>query len=112
MLKTSKMNFASYHTNVDNSPTGINYYIAKEMGLHQIKVIPNTSIVTGKLGFSYRAKVFANTLRVQFDLERILYTSDDLVRNVAFCAGAGFEILKENQNKLNGVDLWVTGDIK
>jgi putative NIF3 family GTP cyclohydrolase 1 type 2 len=112
MLKDYKISFASYHTNVDNSLDGINMYIAKQLGLHQIKNIPNTGIVTGRINFAYRPKVFASTLKNTFDLERILYTSEELVKNVAICAGCGFSILRENILKLKDVDLFVTGDVK
>jgi dinuclear metal center YbgI/SA1388 family protein len=111
-LKDNKISFASYHTNVDNSSKGINLYIAEQLNLHQIKSIAGTGIVTGKINFAYRPKVFASTLKNTFDLERIIYTSEDLVKTVAICAGAGFSILKENLPKLKDIDLFVTGDVK
>jgi dinuclear metal center YbgI/SA1388 family protein len=112
MLKENKISFASYHTNVDNSPHGLNMFIAKELNLHQIKNISGTGIVTGKINFAYRPKVFASTLKNTFDLERIIYTSEELVKTVAIFAGAGFSTLKENINKLKDIDLLVTGDVK
>jgi putative NIF3 family GTP cyclohydrolase 1 type 2 len=112
MLKKHNISFASYHTNVDNSPEGISMFVAKQLKLHQIKNIPNTSIVIGKISFPYRPKVFASTIKNTFDLERIIYTSENLVKNVAICAGSGFSVFKENLHKLNAIDLFVTGDIK
>jgi dinuclear metal center YbgI/SA1388 family protein len=111
-LKDRKISFASYHTNVDNSAHGLNMYVAKQLGLHQIKVIPSTGIVTGKINFAYRPKVFASTMKNTFDLERIIYTSEELVKNIAICSGAGFSTFKDNLNKLKGIDLLVTGDVK
>jgi putative NIF3 family GTP cyclohydrolase 1 type 2 len=112
LLKEYQISFASYHTNVDNSLDGINMYVAKQLSLHQIKNIPGTGIVTGRINFAYRPKVFASTMKNTFDLERIIYTSDDQVRNIAICAGAGFDIFKENLAKFKGIDLFVTGDVK
>jgi putative NIF3 family GTP cyclohydrolase 1 type 2 len=111
-LKDHKISFASYHTSVDNSPNGLNMYVAKQLGLHQIKVIPGTGITTGKINFAYRPKVFASTMKNTFDLERIIYTSEELVKNVAICSGAGFDVFKENLNKLKDINLLVTGDVK
>jgi putative NIF3 family GTP cyclohydrolase 1 type 2 len=112
MLKDNKISFASYHTNIDNSPTGINMYIAKQLNLHKVKNITGTGIATGKINFAYRPKVFASTLKNTFDLERIIYTSEDLVKSVAICAGSGFSTFRENLSKLKDVDLLVTGDVK
>ncbi|MDR0675153.1 MAG: Nif3-like dinuclear metal center hexameric protein [Mycoplasmataceae bacterium] len=112
MLKDHKISFASYHTNIDNSPNGINMFIAKQLNLHQIKNINGTGIVTGKINFAYRPKVFASTLKNTFDLERIIYSSEELVKNIAICAGAGFNNLREQLPKLKDIDLFVTGDVK
>jgi putative NIF3 family GTP cyclohydrolase 1 type 2 len=112
LLKEYKISLASYHTNVDKSPLGLNMYVAKQLNLHQIKNISGSGIVTGRINFSYKPKVFASTIKNTFDLERIIYTSKDQVRNIAICAGSGFHELKENLEKLKGTDLFVTGDVK
>jgi dinuclear metal center YbgI/SA1388 family protein len=112
LLKDHKISFASYHTNIDNSPHGINMFIAQQLNLHQIKNVSGTGIVTGKINFAYRPKVFASTLKNTFDLERIIYTSEELIKSVAIYAGAGFSVLRENLIKLKDIDLLVTGDVK
>jgi putative NIF3 family GTP cyclohydrolase 1 type 2 len=112
MLKDHKISFASYHTNIDNAPNGINMFIAEQLNLHQIKNIVGTGIVTGKINFAYRPKVFASTLKNTFNLERIIYASEKLVKTIAIYAGTGFNILRENLPKLKDVDLLVTGDVK
>ncbi|GHU47121.1 hypothetical protein FACS1894218_0880 [Bacilli bacterium] len=111
-LKTKKIAFASYHTNVDNDPEGMSYYIAKQLDLGQIKNIPGSGIVTGRISSAYRPKVFASYIKNTFDLERVLYTSDELVRTIAICSGAGFSMLVEHAIALKGIDLLVTGDMK
>ncbi|GHU30630.1 hypothetical protein FACS1894166_00630 [Bacilli bacterium] len=111
-LKEKKIAFASYHTNLDNAPDGMNHYVAKQLDLSQIKNIPGSGIITGRIGSAYRPKVFASYIKNTFDLERVLYTSDELVKTVAICSGAGFSMFVEHAHALKGIDLLVTGDMK
>ncbi|MDR0545679.1 MAG: Nif3-like dinuclear metal center hexameric protein [Mycoplasmataceae bacterium] len=111
-LKANKIAFVSYHTNVDNSPIGLSYYIAKELNLQRIQNIGKNGIVTGSLNTANRAKVFGGIIKNKFSLERIIFHNVDSVKNIAICAGAGFDIIKGQLDKLNKIDLFVTADLK
>lgn len=111
-LKEHHISFASYHTNVDNSPNGLNWYIAKKLKLNSIKVIPNSSVVIGKLGREVRPVVFADSIRQKFNLERTIFSAEgDQVSTVAIAAGAGFSLFRQNLKHLQSVSLLVTGDV-
>jgi putative NIF3 family GTP cyclohydrolase 1 type 2 len=102
----------SYHTNVDNSQYGLSYHVAKELGLSNIKSIGNSGIVTGSLRFPYRPRVLSAVLIKSFDLNKVMFNEDLQSKHLAICAGAGFDIFRENLSKLPKIDLYVTGDVK
>lgn len=111
-LKENRLTLIVYHTNVDNSQIGLNNFIAKELGLSNIKAIKKSSMTIGHLKFPYRPKVFASTVISKFNLERVLFVSDDLIKHVVICAGAGFSIIREHVSDLQEVDAIVTADVR
>lgn len=111
-LKKNKLALLSYHTNVDNSQYGLSYHVAKELGLSNIKQIGNTGIVIGSLRFPYRPRVLSAVLIKSFDLNKVMFNEDLQSKHLAICAGAGFNIFKENLAKLPKIDLYITGDVK
>jgi putative NIF3 family GTP cyclohydrolase 1 type 2 len=110
-IKDNHLTLIVYHTNVDNHLDGLNNFVAKELGLSGIKNIKGTSMVGGHLKFPYRPKVFASTMISKFGLERVLFVSDNLIKNVVICAGSGFDIIQEHADKLQNIDAVVTGDV-
>jgi putative NIF3 family GTP cyclohydrolase 1 type 2 len=111
-LKKNKIALLSYHTNVDNSQYGLSYHVAKEIGLSNIKAIGNSGIVTGSLRFPYRPRVLSAVLIKSFDLNKVMFNEDSQSKHLAICAGAGFDIFKQNITKLSKIDLFITGDVK
>jgi putative NIF3 family GTP cyclohydrolase 1 type 2 len=111
-LKASKIALLSYHTNVDNSQFGLSYHVAKELGLSNIKAIPDTGIVSGSLRFPYRPRVLSAVLIKSFNLNKVMFNEDTQSKHLAICAGAGFGMFKENLAKLTKTDLFITGDVK
>lgn len=109
-IKEKKIAILSYHTNVDNSMDGLNIYIAKQLEITKVKNYG--SVVTGSFRYQYRPKVLASILKTKFNIDKVIYNDNNPIQSIAISAGAGFSVFKDNLNKLNGIDLLITGDVK
>lgn len=111
------------HTNFDSVETGLNYTIAKDLGLSNIEILaisgkkPNSdeNYGIGTIGsFSSPIKLIEIVEKTKKILNLTNFTyvgnSNKLINKVAICTGSGGSFI--NLAKKLGADLYITGDIK
>ena len=105
------------HTNLDNARGGVNFEIAKRLGLKKLdwlSPIPGKdagSGLVGELPQPVDAQVWLKTVKEQFGVEALLYTPGpkQQIQCIALCGGAG-EFLIDRAAEV-GADLYLTGEI-
>ncbi len=118
LLKRYKINLLSLHTCVDNHPLGINHFLINMINVNKPKQIKNNN------GSFFEADLLKPTHLVQLveEIKKIYQTNitifnnandNVLIKKIAICSGAGFEVLKKSINSAKVKEtLFVTGDIK
>lgn len=109
----------SMHTNLDNALGGVNFMIARKMGLTDCRFLDSKTVngiecgsgLTGRLQEPVAADDFVMMLKRVFDVECV--QCNQLLRRkistVALCGGAGSFLLGEALK--NGADAFVTGEM-
>ncbi len=109
----------SAHTSFDSAPQGNNMYLAKLLGLSDVKGLTEDGrelsiALEGKLPRPIPFSQLAFFLKERLGLEdgelRISGKQDCVVTKAGFCTGAGCEFMKTAA--ANGCDLYITGDVK
>lgn len=111
----------SMHTNLDNAQGGVNYMIARKLGLtpesislinpHNIEDTECGSGVIGEFPESITAKEYLRRVKETFHAECVM-TNELLqrsVKKVAICGGAGAFVLPQAVSK--GADAFLTGEM-
>lgn len=114
LLKKSKINLLSFHTNVDNNKYGLNYYLAKVLNLGKLQQLRNSegSYYKVILNKNMNHKDLVKFINKKFQTIKLSYIpSNDLIKSIYICSGAGFSIFK-NISYLSKYDLLITGDVK
>lgn len=118
MLRTILINdLALYvsHTNLDQAPQGLNYWLARDVGLENQKVLVphlNSEVGLGRVGNvkSIELKQLAHNLEKMW--ETTIRVVGDLKQEINLCAvagGSGGDFIQ--QAKLSGADVLITGDV-
>lgn len=120
-LKAIKNDIAIYsaHTNLDNTPEGVNFKIAEKIGLHNIQILApkdgenaGGSGIIGILEQPESELDFLKQLKKTFEAACLRYNklTGRLIQKVALCGGAGsFLIPMAIQQE---ADVFITGEIK
>lgn len=108
------------HTNADNSPRGLNYLLAQDLGLEQVQALspmhpqdPYTGAgVIGTLPQPISLKVWLEQMEGYFQTHQLRYSKTDktLIQRIALCGGAGAFLWREAQAA--GADVLLTGEAK
>ena len=104
------------HTNLDLAKEGVNFHLAKKIGLENLSslAIENGCSLglIGDLSSSLNCKEFAETVKEKLDCNGVRYTfkTDCKINKVAVCSGTGGEFVELAKNL--GADVFVTGEIK
>ena len=105
-MRAIRKNIAIYaaHTNLDNAPGGVNFYIARKLGLEQVRfLLPLQGREGGKWALSgvlpeaEDATAFLNRVANLFGVKALRRNEGPgrLVNRVALCGGAGEFLLDE-----------------
>lgn len=123
LRKAMKNDIAIYasHTNMDSSSTGVNYMLAKKIGLTNIQRLQYSTIedkaylgcgAIGELDEELAGEEFLNIVKEKLSLKSIRYFGNlkKKIKKVGLCGGAGVEFVKDAMK--NNCDCYLTGDIK
>lgn len=124
LRKAMKNNIAIYasHTNMDSSSTGVNYMLAKKIGLTNIQRLQYSTTIEdkaylgcgaiGELDKELAGEEFLNIVKEKLSLKSIRYFGNltKKIKKVGLCGGAGAEFVKDAI--INNCDCYLTGDIK
>ena len=108
----------SAHTNLDNASGGVNFEMARRLGLHDVRFLsPNAtgsggSGVVGELADSMQAEEFLRLVKQTFGVKQAMHNVVDaghVVKRVALCGGAGEFLLSDAIRQ--GADAFLTGEM-
>ncbi|MCH5316456.1 MAG: Nif3-like dinuclear metal center hexameric protein [Eubacterium sp.] len=100
----------SAHTNFDRAKCGINYNLAKRLGLKNIRQIENSFLAVGELENEMRFDEFAKFASKTLKVSGLRYTcGEKSVKTVAVGGGACDEYLDE---AMSAADCFLTGEMK
>jgi dinuclear metal center YbgI/SA1388 family protein len=118
-LIINNINVYSMHTSLDMAEYGVNCELACKLGLKSFDILHkiNENDGSGYGGISNIEPInvieYSNIVKTALNCNAIkLFCDDDkrMIKKVAFCGGSGSEFIVDAIN--NGVDLYITGDIK
>lgn len=114
LLKKHKISLISFHTNVDNNPIGLNYFLSKTLGFNNIKIKKNAE---GSYASSNIQKIKFNDLLKKLKTKLNTYTNKGIsngnkINQIALCSGSSFSVLKKSINSFGKNTCLITGDIK
>ena len=117
LLKQNKIDLLSLHTNVDNSPIGINRHVLEQFGCKNIKVVSTKEgkFFCGDLPKAAKTSVLVKQFKKIFKTTKVISLAKNnnrIVKKVYLACGAGFFVIKNNITKFKNTDLVLTGDIK
>lgn len=115
LLIKNSINAICVHTNLDSASEGVNYHLAKSLGLHSIsKFAFEDSHSYGMIGIlnkKMNSLEFAKFVKEKLKCENLRYTDNSSeISKVAVCSGAGGVFVDEAIS--SGADAFVTGEIK
>ena len=104
------------HTNLDNAEGGVNYEIARRLGLENVRFLqPNAqgggSGVIGNLPDEMSARAFLQLVKKEFGVECMMHNEllQRPIKTVALCGGAGDFLLQEAVSRQ--ADAFLTGEM-
>lgn len=109
------INVICAHTNLDVAEKGVNFHLAKSLGLKNLTTLAYEDDLpiglVGNLDNELTYEEFALHVKKSLDCSGIRYTkSDRKIKKVAVCSGSGGEFYEKAY--LKGADALVTGEIK
>lgn len=107
----------SAHTNLDNAPGGVNFEIAKRLGMTDVRFLDplpsgeGGSGVIGRLPHPVPAMDFLAEVKRTFGVEALAYTRGPQteVQTVALCGGSGAFLTDKAARR--GADIFLTGEM-
>lgn len=107
----------SAHTNLDNAIGGVNYEIARRLGLEEVRFLDRLpsgeggSGIIGRLPHPVAAMDFLATVKTAFGIEALSYSRGPQreIQTVALCGGAGDFLIDKAIRR--GADVFLTGEI-
>lgn len=110
-LIKSDLNIICAHTNYDKSDYGVNYILAKKLGLTDIRRLKSESDAAmcfiGEIG-GINPKDFAEFVNRKLGANSMFYNANKAINTVAVCGGAGGEFIYE---AAEAADAFVTGEV-
>lgn len=115
LICKNNINIICAHTNLDVAENGVNFHLAKSIGLKNLTPLTyeeNLPLgLIGNLDKELNCKEFALHVKKSLDCNGIRYTTlNKKIKKAAVCSGSGGEFYKEAY--LKGADVLVTGEIK
>ena len=107
------VNIIAAHTNWDRADEGVNFTLAKLIGLSDIKPLSENFGLIGKLENGLETKDFLGHVKKSWNLSRIDFYSAGIghkISRVAICGGSGAEFWRAA--KLHNADIYLTADMK
>ncbi len=106
----NNINVISAHTNFDKGYNGINYMLAKKLGLNNIEFINEDELgIIGEVAEQIEALKFSENVKKIFGLSCVKISNNtNIIKRVAICSGSGSSYLKY----LNKVDLFISSEFK
>lgn len=118
-LIINNINVYSMHTSLDMADYGVNYELACKLGFKSFDILHEINENDGS-GYGGIANIkpkniieYANHVKTSLNCNAIKLFCDNekrMIEKVAFCGGSGSEFILDAIH--NGVDLYITGDIK
>lgn len=122
VMKAIKNDIAIYsaHTNLDNAPKGVNWWMCQKLGIMNPQILENKdgfvgagAGMIGELPEALSITSFLELVKTTFKVGCVLHNQPSEVKQikkVALCGGAGsFLVLNA---KTQGADAFITGEIK
>lgn len=116
----SNISVISAHTNLDIAENGVNFHLAKALGIKETKALSEVNFgskklpfgVVGSLDKKYSCKEFAQLVKRNLNCDGVRYLNlcNKKIKKVAVGSGACGELVVEAK-KMNA-DVFVTGEIK
>ncbi len=106
------VNIIAAHTNWDKTDEGVNYTLAKLIGLVDSKPLDDFGII-GKLPDALETEKFLAIVKDSWGLSRLDFYSEEMpkkISRVALCGGSGAEFWRAAQ--LHRADVYLTADMK
>lgn len=97
------------HTNLDKASNGLNYAMAKKLGLDEIEKV-NDFVFQGKTSWEYNLNELINLVKKTFEIDKIKLINPlnkNKVNSIAICTGSGMEFAQETN-----ADVFLSGDLK
>ena len=115
LICKNNINVICAHTNLDVAEKGVNFHLAKTLGLRNLTTLAYEDDLpiglVGNLDTELTDKEFALHVKKSLNCDGIRYTkSDKKIQKVAVCSGSGGEFYEKAY--LKGADALVTGEIK
>lgn len=122
MLRISLQNGIAWyamHTNLDNTPDGVNSYLAEKFGLRERRALvpcgndPQVGAgVIGLLPAGMQERQLLDSLKVWTGVHCIRHSgfAEREIKTLALCGGSGGEFFGAAQAQ--GADVYITGDVK
>ena len=115
LICKSNINVICAHTNLDVAETGVNFHLAKSIGLSNLETLAYEDNLPlgfiGDLSAELDCKEFALHVKKSLNCSGIRYTKlNKRIKKVAVCSGSGGEFYEKAY--LKGADALVTGEIK
>ena len=105
------VNILAAHTNWDRADEGVNFQLAKLLGLRDCESLGSFGIV-GTLDSAISAGDFTERVKVSWGLTRLDYYAgrEGMISRAALCGGSGSEFWRAA--KSSGADVYITADMK
>lgn len=115
LICKNNINVICAHTNLDVAEKGVNFHLAKSLGLKNLTTLAYEDDLpiglVGNLDNELTYEEFALHVKKSLNCSGIRYTkSDRKIKKVAVCSGSGGEFYEKAY--LKGADALVTGEIK
>ena len=107
------INIIAAHTNWDKADDGVNFTLAKLIGLEDIKPLSEDFGLIGKIENGLETEKFLERVKNSWNLSRIDFYSGGSkhkISKVALCGGSGAEFW--SAAKLHDADIYLTADMK
>ena len=117
LLKKLKISLISLHTNVDNHPLGLNYYLSNLLNFKntfQVQMDDCGSLYVGNLKNKKNThdtiKLICEKLNITHHVKYV--GNNTIIERAIICSGAGFDVIKNALNYYDTRTILITGDIK
>ncbi|WEK83332.1 MAG: Nif3-like dinuclear metal center hexameric protein [Mycoplasma sp.] len=115
LLKKHKINIIGLHTNIDNNPKGLNYYLVNKLPIKKAlqKKHQEGTYFEVNLNKNHDQKSLKMLLKNTYQVNCVnSITFSNKINKLLFCSGSGFNVLSPTFKNISNNTAIVTGDIK